>query len=150
MVMPKLETYLNYIPLYTNEVFALFIEMAPYLVMGFLISGILYIFISKEQISNNLGKSGIGSIIKAALFGVPMPLCSCGVIPVSSSLYNRGASKGATLSFLISTPQTGVDSILITAGGLGLPFAIIRVVVALITGVVGGILSETTKIKDKI
>ena len=148
MVMPKLETYLNYIPLYTNEVFALFIEMAPYLVMGFLISGILYIFISKEQISNNLGKSGIGSIIKAALFGVPMPLCSCGVIPVSSSLYNRGASKGATLSFLISTPQTGVDSILITAGGLGMPFAIIRVIVALITGIIGGLLAETSEIKD--
>ena len=146
--MPKLEAYLNYIPIYTTEVFNLFIEMSPYLMMGFLISGILYIFISKEQISHNLGKGGLGSIIKAALFGVPMPLCSCGVIPVSSSLYNRGASKGATLSFLISTPQTGVDSILITAGGLGLPFAIIRVVVALITGIVGGMLSEATELKD--
>ena len=146
--MPELEAYLNYIPIYTTEVFNLFIEMSPYLMMGFLISGILYIFISKEQISHNLGKGGLGSIIKAALFGVPMPLCSCGVIPVSSSLYNRGASKGATLSFLISTPQTGVDSILITAGGLGLPFAMIRVVVALITGVIGGMLSEATELKD--
>ena len=148
MVMSEFETYLNYIPIYTTEVFKLFIEMSPYLILGFLISGILYIFISKEQILHNLGRGGIVSIVKAALFGVPMPLCSCGVIPVSSSLYNRGASKGATLSFLISTPQTGVDSILITAGGLGVPFAIIRVVVALITGVVGGLLSETTEIKD--
>ena len=84
--MPELEAYLNYIPIYTTEVFNLFIEMSPYLMMGFLISGILYIFISKEQISHNLGKGGIASIIKAALFGVPMPLCSCGVIPVSSGM----------------------------------------------------------------
>ena len=116
--------------------------MQPYLILGFLISGLLYIVVSKETIANNLGKPGVLSVIKAAIFGVPMPLCSCGVIPVAASLYKRGASKGATLSFLISTPQTGVDSILITYGMLGPLFAMTRPVIALITGVIGGLFTE--------
>jgi hypothetical protein len=127
---------------YWNGISSLFLEMAPYLMLGFLISGLLYIIISKETIANNLGKPGFLSVIKAAIFGVPMPLCSCGVIPVAASLYKRGASKGATLSFLISTPQTGVDSILITYGMLGPLFAMTRPVIALFTGVIGGLFTE--------
>ena len=133
---------------YWNEISSLFLEMSPFLMLGFLISGLLYIFISKETIANNLGKPGALSVIKAAIFGVPMPLCSCGVIPVATSLYKRGASRGATISFLISTPQTGVDSIFITYSLLGLPFAIIRPLIALITGVIGGFLSEFLITKD--
>ena len=127
---------------YWNGISSLFLEMSPFLMLGFLISGLLYIIISKETIANNLGKPGALSVIKAAIFGVPMPLCSCGVIPVAASLYKRGASKGATLSFLISTPQTGVDSILITYGMLGPIFAMARPVIALITGVIGGLFTE--------
>ena len=127
---------------YWNGMSSLFLEMSPFLMLGFLISGLLYIIISKETIANNLGKPGALSVIKAAIFGVPMPLCSCGVIPVAASLYKRGASKGATLSFLISTPQTGVDSILITYGMLGPIFAMARPVIALITGVIGGLFTE--------
>jgi len=127
---------------------SLFLEMSPFLMLGFLISGLLYIIISKETIANNLGKPGTLSVIKAAIFGVPMPLCSCGVIPVAASLYKRGASKGATLSFLISTPQTGVDSILITYGMLGPIFAIARPVIALITGVIGGLFTEQINSED--
>jgi len=127
---------------YWSGISSLFLEMAPYLVLGFLISGLLYIIISKETIAENLGKPGVLSVIKAAIFGVPMPLCSCGVIPVAASLYKRGASKGATLSFLISTPQTGVDSILITYGMLGPLFAMARPVIALFTGVIGGLFTE--------
>jgi len=127
---------------YWNGINSLFLEMSPFLMLGFLISGLLYIIISKETIANNLGKPGALSVIKAAIFGVPMPLCSCGVIPVAASLYQRGASKGATLSFLISTPQTGVDSILITYGMLGPIFAMARPVIALITGVIGGLFTE--------
>jgi len=127
---------------YWNGISSLFLEMAPYLMLGFLISGLLYIIISKETIADNLGKPGALSVIKAAIFGVPMPLCSCGVIPVAASLYKRGASKGATLAFLISTPQTGVDSILITYGMLGPLFAITRPVIALFTGVIGGLFTE--------
>ena len=133
---------------YWNGISSLFLEMSPFLMLGFLISGLLYIFISKETIANNLGKPGALSVIKAAIFGVPMPLCSCGVIPVAASLYKRGASKGATLSFLISTPQTGVDSILITYGMLGPIFAMARPVIALITGVIGGLFTEQINSED--
>ena len=133
---------------YWNGISSLFLEMAPYLMLGFLISGLLYIIISKETIADNLGKPGLLSVIKAAIFGVPMPLCSCGVIPVAASLYKRGASKGATLSFLISTPQTGVDSILITYGMLGPIFAMTRPVIALITGVIGGLFTEQINSED--
>ena len=133
---------------YWNGISSLFLEMSPFLMLGFLISGLLYIIISKETITNNLGKPGALSVIKAAIFGVPMPLCSCGVIPVAASLYKRGASKGATLSFLISTPQTGVDSILITYGMLGPVFAMTRPVIALITGVIGGLFTEQINSED--
>jgi len=133
---------------YWNGISSLFLEMAPYLILGFLISGLLYIIVSKETIANNLGKPGFLSVIKAAIFGVPMPLCSCGVIPVAASLYKRGASKGATLAFLISTPQTGVDSILITYGMLGPLFAIVRPIIALFTGVIGGLFTEQIISKD--
>ena len=88
---------------FSIEVTNLFIMMAPYLMMGFLISGLLYVFTSKEMITNNVGQPGLLSILKASILGVPMPLCSCGVIPVATSMYKRGATKGATLSFLIST-----------------------------------------------
>ena len=133
---------------YWDEISFLFLEMSPFLMLGFLISGLLYIIVSKETITNNLGQPGALSVIKAAIFGVPMPLCSCGVIPVAASLYKRGASKGATLSFLISTPQTGVDSILITYGMLGPVFAMTRPVIALITGVIGGLFTEQINSED--
>jgi len=140
------ETLINKIvPLfieYLNEIFHLFVMMAPFLMLGFLISGILFLITSKEMVARNIGKPGLLSIFKASILGVPMPLCSCGVIPVSSSLYNRGASKASTLSFLISTPQTGVDSIFITYSMLGLPFAICRPIIALITGTIGGLITE--------
>ncbi|MDN5278764.1 MAG: uncharacterized protein PWR01_2729 [Clostridiales bacterium] len=115
-------------------------QMSPYLLLGFLISGILSIFISPRWVEKHLGGGKIASIIKATLFGIPLPLCSCGVIPVSASLRKHGASKSATTSFLLSTPQTGVDSILATWGLLGGVFAIFRPLAALITGVIGGIL----------
>ena len=87
----------------------------------------------------HLGSRGIWPILKASLFGVPLPLCSCGVIPVSVSLHKHGASKGSTIAFLLSTPQTGVDSILVTLSFPGPVFAIFRPAVALITGVIGGL-----------
>ena len=125
---------------FINEITYLFVEISPYLILGFLVSGFLFIFTSKEMVANNLGKPGFISVSKASLFGVPMPLCSCGVIPVATSMHKRGASKGATLSFLISTPQTGIDSILLTLNQMGLQFAIVRPIVALLTGVIGGLI----------
>jgi uncharacterized protein len=113
-------------------------EMSPYLLFGFLVAGILSVFISARTVERHLGTKGFWSIFKASLFGVPLPLCSCGVIPVAMSLYKHNASRGAVISFLLSTPQTGVDSILVTYSLLGPVFAIFRPVAALITGLFGG------------
>lgn len=133
---------------FINEVSNLFVEIAPYLILGFIVSGFLYMFTSKEMITKNVGTPGFMSVLKASILGVPMPLCSCGVIPVSTSMYKRGATKGATLSFLISTPQTGVDSILLTLNQMGPQFAIIRPIVALITGIIGGMFGDLISDND--
>ncbi len=114
-------------------------EMAPYLLLGFLFAGVLHAFIPRSFYNRHLGRPGLGSVTKAALFGVPLPLCSCGVIPTAMALRREGASKGATVSFLIATPQTGVDSIAATYSMMGLPFAIVRPVAALVTAIFGGI-----------
>ena len=115
-------------------------EMSPYLLFGFLMAGILSVCISPEFIERHLGGRGFGPVLKAALLGVPLPLCSCGVIPVAASFRRHGASRAATTSFLLSTPQTGVDSIAVTYALLGAAFAVYRPIVALATGLLGGLL----------
>ena len=130
---------MEYLTKFIFEFVKILNEMSPYLLFGFLIAGVLYVSFSQKRINYHLGKKNIASVIKAAILGVPLPLCSCGVIPTGISLYKNGASKGASVSFLISTPQTGVDSIMITYSLLGLPFAIIRPIIALITGFLGGL-----------
>jgi len=115
-------------------------QMSPYLLLGFVVAGLLSVWISPEWVERHLGGLGLGPVWKASLFGVPLPLCSCGVIPVAASIRRHGASRAATTSFLLSTPQTGVDSIAVTYGMLGWLFAVVRPVVALATGVVGGLL----------
>lgn len=116
-------------------------EMAPYLLLGFFFAGILYAFIPKQRIEKYFNGSPLRSSVLASLFGIPLPLCSCGVIPTGTAFFKNGASKGGTVSFLISTPQTGVDSILATFSLLGLPFAIIRPLAALVTGITGGLIT---------
>jgi len=113
-------------------------EMAPYLLFGFAVAGVLSVLIRPETVERQLGGTGIWPVIKATLFGIPLPLCSCGVIPVAASLRRHGSSRGATTAFLLSTPQTGVDSILVTFSLLGPVFAVFRPVAALVTGVIGG------------
>ena len=115
-------------------------EMGPYLLLGFFIAGLLHVFVPKGFYSKYLSKDNKFAVLYAALLGVPLPLCSCGVIPTAVGLKNEKASKGAVASFLIATPQTGIDSILATFSLMGLGFAIIRPVAALITGVCGGLL----------
>lgn len=114
--------------------------MAPYLLLGFLVAGILYAFVPGTFYRNHLSSPGPWAVLKAALIGVPLPLCSCGVLPTAVSLRRNGASRGASTSFLIATPQTGVDSIAATYSLLGPAFAIIRPVAALTTAFVGGML----------
>ena len=113
-------------------------QMAGYLLLGFRVAGVLSVCVSPAWVERHLGGRGLGPVVKASLFGVPLPLCSCGVIPVSASIHRHGASRAATTSFLLSTPQTGVDSIAVTYALLGPVFAVFRPVAALITGFMGG------------
>ena len=130
-----------------QEVFALINEMSPYLLLGFLLAGLMHAFIPGMVYSRYLSGHGFRSVLYGALFGIPLPLCSCGVIPTAMSLRKEGASKGATVSFLIATPETGVDSILATYSLLGLPFAIIRPIAACCNALLGGML--VNKLGDK-
>ena len=125
-----------------NTILHIINEMSPYLLLGFFFGGILHAFVPSVIYSKYLSKPNFRSVFWAAVLGVPLPLCSCGVIPTAMSLRKEGASKGATTSFLISTPQTGVDSIMATYGILGLPFAIIRPIAAFVTALFGGALSN--------
>jgi uncharacterized membrane protein YraQ (UPF0718 family) len=115
-------------------------EMSPYLLFGFFVAGILSVLVSQRLVERHLGGRGVWPLVKASIFGVPLPLCSCGVIPVSISLHKHGASKGATVSFLLSTPQTGADSIFVTLSLLGPVFAVFRPLAAFVTGILGGTL----------
>ena len=128
----------EYISEYLNELWVLLQEMAPYLLIGFLFAGILKVFFPKKLIRKYIGGANLRSVIYASLLGVPMPLCSCGVLPTGISFFKNGASRGSTVSFLVSTPQTGVDSIIATYAMLGLPLALLRPVIALLSGIMGG------------
>lgn len=112
--------------------------MSPYLLLGFLIAGVLHAFVPTSVYARYLSGTGWRSVVAAALFGIPLPLCSCGVLPTAVSLRRGGASRAASTSFLIATPQTGVDSIAATYSMMGLPFAILRPVAALVTAMLGG------------
>ena len=113
--------------------------MAPYLLFGFLIAGVLSVWLPPEWVERHLGGRGLLPVLKASLLGVPLPLCSCGVIPVAASIRRQGAGPPATTAFLLSTPQTGVDSIAVTWSLLGPLFSVFRPLAALATGIIGGI-----------
>lgn len=121
-----------------KAIYLLFLEMAPYIMLGLLFVAILNIFFNKDMVAKQIGRNNISSIVKASLFGIPLPLCSCGVVPSTIYLAKNGASKGSVISFLISTPQTGIDSIIATYGMLGTVFAIFRPIAAFIMGILGG------------
>lgn len=130
----------KYTKLFFNEIWSLLLMMAPYLLIGMFVSGLISIFINKDLVFKHIGSKTFTSIFKSTIFGVPMPLCSCGVIPVAATLKESGASKGATIAFLVSTPQTGFDSIFLTYGMLGPVFAIFRPVAAFISGLISGVI----------
>lgn len=130
--------WMSYLNAFLKEFAWLFTEMAPYLLLGLLFAGLLHVYFPKHKVQRYFGGNNLRSVLNAALLGIPMPLCSCGVIPTGISFHKEGASKASTVSFLISTPQTGIDSIMVTYSLLGLPFALIRPLVALFTGLFGG------------
>ena len=123
-----------------GDIFFFLNEVSIYLLFGFLLAGVLHVLFPESIVRRHLGSDSFGSVIKSTLFGIPIPLCSCGVIPVAASLRTSGASRGATISFLISTPQIGADSFLITYSLLGWIFGVFRIVASLITAMVAGIM----------
>ena len=116
--------------------------MAPYLLIGYLTAGLIHAFLPAEKIYRHLATGRLASVFKATLAGIPLPLCSCGVLPVAEMLRTRGATPGAVMAFLLSTPTTGVDSILATYSLLGLPITLLRIAAASTAGVVSGILAN--------
>lgn len=122
--------------------------MSFYILIGLLIAGILKQLIPDDFIASHLGDNKTASVIKATLFGIPMPVCSCSVIPLAKSLQKEGASKGAVQSFLISTPITGADSILATYSFFGWFFTIYRVLTSVIIAIVTGLLQNLIEQKE--
>jgi uncharacterized membrane protein YraQ (UPF0718 family)/copper chaperone CopZ len=129
---------LQYVNTFLEALWATGMSLAPSMFLGLVIAGILHVFVKRDRIFKHIGKPGLRSALKASLIGVPLPLCSCGVLPAAIALRKDGASKGAAVSFLASTPQTGVDSIAPTWALLGWPVALAKVIAAFIAGVVSG------------
>lgn len=125
---------------FLKELWNYFLLSAPYLILGFSVSGILHVFVSIKQVKEKLGANSLSSVLLATILGIPLPLCSCAVIPMAISLKKSGASNAATSSFLIATPETGVDSLSLTYGLLGLPMMLLRFVSAFISGTAAGLL----------
>jgi uncharacterized membrane protein YraQ (UPF0718 family)/copper chaperone CopZ len=127
---------------YLSDLWQILLELAPSLLLGLFIAGLMHVYLPVDFIYRGLSRPNLASVTRATLLGVPLPLCSCGVIPTALGLRREGASPGATTAFMISTPQTGVDSVLVSAAFLGWPFAIFKVVAAFITGLFGGVLTN--------
>lgn len=122
-----------------NSLFMMLNEMSPYILLGFLIAGLMHAFVPRRSMARHLSGTGWRAVVKAAMIGVPLPLCSCGVLPTAIAMRRAGASRAASTSFLVATPQTGVDSIAATWSLLGPVFALIRPVAALFTAIFGGL-----------
>lgn len=130
---------MQYIQQVFVDIWMMMTEAAPYILLGFLAAGLIHTFIKAERIVAVLGKRNWKSVMLASLCGVPLPLCSCSVLPTAATLREKGASKGATTSFLISTPETGVDSIALTYGMMGGWMAVLRPLAAAITALSAGL-----------
>ncbi len=117
-------------------------EMAPWVLGGFFVAGVLSLWLNARVVREHFGGGRFGAILKAVGLGIPLPVCSCGVIPLGASLRKHGAGKGPTSAFLMSTPQTGVDSIAVTYGMMGPLFALLRPLAALVSGILCGFAVE--------
>jgi uncharacterized membrane protein YraQ (UPF0718 family) len=132
-----------------NNFWQLFLLSAPWLMLGLLIAGLLNVYLPENLLSKHLGKEGFWTTVKAALIGAPLPLCSCGVIPAAIGLRRAGASKSATTAFLVSTPETGVDSVSVSYILLGPFMAVIRPIAAICSAIVAGVLVGRESKDDK-
>jgi len=120
-------------------------DLAPSLLLGLLVAGILRVFLRRDRITKSLGRPGPLSSARAALLGVPMPLCSCGVVPAAVTLRREGASPGAATSFLVTTPETGIESVILTAGMLGWAVAAVKVIASVVAGFVSGVVVDAIR-----
>jgi uncharacterized membrane protein YraQ (UPF0718 family) len=127
---------------YFASLWEMTVLMHGYIIFGLITAGLIREFISDDFIKKNLGGKGLGSSVKAALIGLPLPICSCGVIPLAASLRKSGAGKGAVVSFYISTPMTGADSIIATYGVFGWVITLFRVVSASVAAIIAGVLTD--------
>ncbi len=123
-----------------REAWQFLLMSSPYILLGLFASGIIRSFLSPDLIVKYLGSNSLQSVLLAALFGVPLPLCSCGVVPTAIALRRQGASRGAVLAFLISTPESGIDSIAMTYALIDPIMAITRPIAAFLSGITAGIL----------
>ncbi len=133
---------------FLNELWMILVESSLWLIAGFAIAGIVHALVPREWMLKHLSGRGFWPIAKASMLGIPLPLCSCSVIPVAAGLRKEGASKGASAAFAISTPQTGEESIPITWALFGPVYAFTRPVVAVITGLIAGLLIDLTDRRD--
>ncbi|MGP9677973.1 SO_0444 family Cu/Zn efflux transporter [Halomonas sp. AOP27-A1-41] len=127
------------------ELLQIALTAAPWLLLGLVIAGLIKAWLPEHVLQRWMGGRGLGSIVRAAVIGMPLPLCSCGAIPTAIALHRGGAGRGPTTSFLISTPGVGVDSILLTSVLLGPLMAVVRVIGALVTAIVTGLLVGLTR-----
>ncbi|PIE24241.1 MAG: hypothetical protein CSA60_03275 [Neptuniibacter caesariensis] len=125
---------------YLQNLLHLSLESAPWLVLGLMVAGIIKAFMKDDWLARQLGNNGIGAVTKSALIGAPLPLCSCSVIPVVIGIRRSGASKSATVSFLVATPETGADSIALSYAMMGPLMAIARPIAAIFSAIFSGIL----------
>jgi uncharacterized membrane protein YraQ (UPF0718 family) len=139
---------MDFLPDFLNNFFKLLDAMSLYVIVGLLVAGILKQLIPDNFVSSHLGKDSTMSVIKATLFGIPLPVCSCSVIPLAQGLKKEGASKGAVQSFLISTPITGADSILATFSFFGLIFTIFRLISSVIIAIIVGLIQNFVEKKE--
>jgi uncharacterized membrane protein YraQ (UPF0718 family) len=117
----------------------LYLDVAIYMLFGFFVAGVLHAFFKPDRIKKTLGTGKIRPVVLSALFGIPIPLCSCGVVPVATSLKKQGANSGAALSFMIATPESGVDSIAVSWAILDPIMTVVRPVAGFVTALSTGI-----------
>lgn len=135
-----METIMEIIWNILRESWQFFLMSSPYILFGLVVSGIIRSFLNPETIVKYLGSNSLKSVLYAAIFGVPLPLCSCGVVPTAIALRKQGASRGAVLAFLISTPESGIDSIAMTYALIDPLMTVARPVAALFSGIIAGTL----------
>lgn len=132
------------------NIWSVFLDTAFWLLLGLVAAGIIKSFIAEDTLQRWVGGSGLAAVSRAALFGAPLPLCSCGVLPAAIGLHRSGASKEATVSFLISTPETSVDSIAVTYALMGPVMAVYRPLAALVSAILTGMMTTLARTRPAV